>query len=185
MDDEALVERFLTTREPADFQKLVERYKTRVFQLAVSVLGPGGEAEAEEVTQEVFLTLFRKLDQFRGDSRLGSWIYRVTRNESVDRRSRVRHRLPHLPMEALEDRPETATVADPFASTAARQRDQWVAAALEELPDLYRTVLRLKYWMGLDVKEIAETLQAPEGTVKSYLYRARKRLQRHLEEPKP
>ncbi len=180
IDDGILVERFLASRDPDAFAQLVERYRDRVFWLAVSVLGPGGEAEAEEVAQEVFLTLFHKLGQFRGDSRLSSWIYRVAYNESLDRRARSRNRHPHVPIEVALEEPCLARDADPLQNAESAEGQRRLARAIGELPDLYRTVIHQRYWLGLEIGEIAVLLGAPENTVKSYLFRARKRLHQLL-----
>lgn len=180
MDDAALVERFLATGDPEAFRGIVERYREKVFRLAVSILGPGGEAEAEEVAQDVFLVVHERLGGLRGIGALGSWIYRIAYREAIDRVSLARHRRPHLPSDrALADR--EAPRVDPFAGAAARQEAARLGRAMAELPDLYRSVLHLRYWLELDVREIAELLQAPEGTVKSYLYRARRSLRRRLD----
>lgn len=184
MDDAALVERYLSTGDADGFRQIVERYRAKAYRLAVSILGPGNEAESEELVQDVFLVVHDRLGQLRGRSSLGSWIYRITYNEAVDRVSLARHRRPHLPDdEALAGRADPA--ADPFTGAAARQEAARVRAALAELPDLYRSALHLRYWLELDVREIAEVLQAPEGTVKSYLFRARRRLAQVLAEEGP
>jgi RNA polymerase sigma-70 factor (ECF subfamily) len=172
--DADLVAAFLGGDEDA-FAELVRRHKQAVFRLAVSILGPGLEPEAEDVAQEVFLRAFRRLRDFRGESMVGSWLYRIAWNLAVDLKQRARHRLPHLDihsmaLEAVRQSPEL------------RDRERIVLESIEELPDLYRSVVRLHYWMGCGIEEIAAWLGAPEGTVKSYLYRARKRLEQRLAE---
>lgn len=182
MDDAALVEEFQRSGDEASFAALVERHREPVFRLIVSILGAGRHGAAEELTQEVFVKVYRRLGQFRGEARFGSWLYRIAYNQAVDHRSRLRFRLPHLGEEVLEMTPTDAPRDDPFTSASARQSAAAVKECLDRLPDLYRSVLHQHYWLGMTVAEIAELLSAPQGTVKSYLYRARARLHRLLAE---
>ena len=174
MDDEATIAEYLRTREPELFRVLVERHQGRVFRLVASMLGPQADLDAQEVTQEVFLRVHEKLESFRGEARFGSWLYRLAYNRAVEHRRRARIRLPHVPVEAV---PEAAAVAaDPFDEVAEGERRRVVARLVERLPDLYRSVIYMHYWLECSVQEMAETLGVPSGTVKSYLSRARQRL---------
>jgi RNA polymerase sigma-70 factor (ECF subfamily) len=157
-------------RDPEAFRRFVETYSDRVLRLVASILGPWRDADAEDVVQEVFLRAWQRLDQFRGESSIGTWLYRIAWTQAVNRRRAARLRLPHVSLDALADSPSGE---EEMTSVVARRE---VAAAVEELPDVYRTVLFLHYWMGSGVAEIGELLQAPDGTVKSYLSRARQRL---------
>jgi RNA polymerase sigma-70 factor (ECF subfamily) len=170
--DAQLVAAFVQGDESA-FAELMRRHQQAVFRLAVSILGPGLELEAEDVAQEVFIRAFQRLRDFRGESAVSSWLYRIAWNLAVDVKARARYRRPHLEIGSL---PLEASVQDP----AARERERIVLECIDELPDLYRAVVRLHYWMGCRVEEIGAYLGAPEGTVKSYLHRARKRLQQRL-----
>jgi RNA polymerase sigma-70 factor, ECF subfamily len=154
--------------------ELVRRYRARVFRVAVSVLGQDYVPEAEDVTQDVFIRVHAALASFRGEASFGSWIYRIAFNQAVNAKARARYRIPHLTDAAL------ATVEAPGLSPHDRlaldRRNQTVRACVEELPDVYQAALRLYYWMGTGVGEIGELLGVPEGTVKSYLHRARRLL---------
>jgi RNA polymerase sigma-70 factor (ECF subfamily) len=162
-------------RDPEEFRRFVEAYSARVFRLVASILGPWRDAEAEDVVQEVFLRAWQRLDQFRGESSIGTWLYRIAWTQALNRKRTARLRLPHLPLETLAESPSKEQ-----EMTSVIERRE-VAAAVEELPDLYRSVLLLHYWMGCGVAEIGELLPAPEGTVKSYLSRGRDRLRAILE----
>jgi RNA polymerase sigma-70 factor (ECF subfamily) len=123
------------------------------------------------VTQEVFLRFYRALPRFRGDSLVSTWLYRVAFHAAIDVRRQPRYRLPHVVEEetpAAEARP-----ADPL-------RRARLEAQLERLSDMQRSIVRLHYWMGYTVTEIAEMTGRAEGTVKSDLHRARRRLARGL-----
>lgn len=98
------------------FEVLVDRYKDRVFRLAVSIVGPGYAAEAEEVAQEAFLRAYRSLDHFRGESAFGSWLYRITYNLAIDAKRKARMRYPHVGEEALQNR--ATALGNPFSELA-------------------------------------------------------------------
>jgi RNA polymerase sigma-70 factor (ECF subfamily) len=172
VDDESAVAAFASTRDPEAFRVLVDRYQRRVLSLVASVLGPYADMDAQEVAQEVFLRLHEKLQTFRGEARFGSWLYRLAYNRALEHRRRARIRMPHLPLEELGG---TAS-ADPQDLAAEQERSQLVARLVERLPDIYRTVIYMHYWLECSVDEMAETLGVPPGTVKSYLSRARQRL---------
>ncbi len=178
-DDEDVVARAVGGDEQA-FSILFDRYRERVFRLAVSILGPAFVGEAEEVTQEVFLRVHRALGSFRGESKFGTWLYRVTFTQTVNLKSRVRYRVPHLTDELLAL--EKAKAPDALTRLESLRRDAVVAEAIGELPETYQSALRLHYWMGESVAEISTLLGVPPNTVKSYLFRARKLLKVLLRE---
>jgi RNA polymerase sigma-70 factor, ECF subfamily len=173
VDDEAAVSSYLRTRDPELFRLLVERHQGRVFRLVASLLGPWVDLDAQDVTQEVFMRAHEKLADFRGEARFGSWLYRLAFNRALEHRRRARFRLPHVSFEAQGA--ETGVPGEP----GDQERQMVVARLLERLPDVYRTVIHMHYWLGCSVDEIAESLSVPAGTVKSYLSRARQRLRDH------
>jgi RNA polymerase sigma-70 factor (ECF subfamily) len=173
VDDEPLVAEYLRARDPELFRVLVERHQARVFRLVAGLLGPFADRDAQEVTQEVFLRAHEKLASFRGEARFSSWLYRLAYNYTLQHRRRARLRLPHVSVEALEN---LTAAGGPHEAAAERQRQLKVERLLEGLPDLYRTVVYLHYWLDATVEEIGELTGAPAGTVKSYLSRARQRL---------
>jgi RNA polymerase sigma-70 factor, ECF subfamily len=178
MDDEKVVARFLETGDRAIFGILVERYQDRIFHLVASVLGPYSGADAEEVCQEVFLRLYRKIRQFTGQAGFGTWLYRIAYNLAIDWKRRARFKLPHVPIEEIPSL--AASSSDPLEDVLTKETKDLVATAMEDLPDLYRTALYLFYWQERPVEEIAELLGIPEGTVKSQLFRARNLLKAKL-----
>lgn len=180
MDDALLVREFQRSGSPAHFDALVERHKGAVFRLILSILGSGHRGEAEELTQEVFLRVYRKLGQFRGDAKFSSWLYRIAYNQAVSHRARARFRMPHVGEEVLQMAPSTRPEDDPLTRAADSETASTVKECIAQLPDLYRSVLNLYYWMGMTVPEIAKALSAPEGTIKSYMHRARAKLHKLL-----
>jgi RNA polymerase sigma-70 factor, ECF subfamily len=175
-DDAALVRELQRTGDEDLFRTLVLRHKRRVFRLAAAVLGPGHEAEAEDLTQEAFLLVFRKLDSFRGDSAFSTWLLHLTRNLAIDRRRHADHRRPHVSDDALATLPAVGGGADPEEAASASQQSERLLRQVERLPDPQRTVVYLHYWMESPVAEIAELLELKRETVKSHLFRARQRL---------
>lgn len=182
MDDAQLVREFQRTADPASFAQLVERHRERVFRLVLSILGRGHEGEAEELAQDVFVKVHRKLEQFRGDAEFSSWLYRVAYNQALDHRSTLRFKAHHVSEEALATTPGSDRVSNPLEATLSADLKSTMKECLAELPDLYRSILHLHYWMGMTVAEISETLSTPTGTIKSYMHRARAKLTGLLEE---
>ena len=162
------------------FAELVRRHSARVFRLAVSILGREFVPEAEDVAQEVFLKAHHAIQSFRGEAEFGSWIYRITFNQAVNRKARVRFRSRHVDETALARAvaPEPA----PDRRMEIAQRDEALAESIRNLPEVYRSALRLYYWLGAGVGEVAALLGVPENTAKSYLHRARKLLHAMLKE---
>ncbi len=166
------------------FTILVDQHRERVFRLALSVLGPGGAAEAEDVAQEVFLTVFRRLHTFRNESRFATWLYRITYRRAIDVRRRARFRLPHTGDEVLAALPATdaagRTIAHPFSEAISVEERIRLYAAVEALPELQRSAVYLHYWLGETVEAIGRLLGRRPGTIKSCLHRARAKLARLL-----
>jgi RNA polymerase sigma-70 factor (ECF subfamily) len=162
------------------FAELVRRHKAQVFRLAVSILGREFIPEAEDVTQEVFLKVHNAIASFRGEAEFSSWIYRITFNQAVNLKARVRFRSPHADETALYDVATPEPGPEQRAEVA--QRNQALADCMGTLPEVYQSALRLYYWLGCDVGEVAELLGVPENTAKSYLHRARQILHGMLKE---
>ncbi|HQZ18291.1 MAG TPA: sigma-70 family RNA polymerase sigma factor [Vicinamibacteria bacterium] len=176
--DEELV-RLARNGDPAAFDEIVERHKGAVFRAALSALR--NREDAEDVTQETFITAYRKLDSFRGESRLRTWLSRIAWNRSMDHRRRGRFRsFLHLDepdaveLPSLEADPERATLA---ASAHARVRRE-----IDRLPETLRDTLLLASAGDLDYASIAEMLGVREGTVKSRVFEARAMVRLALQE---
>ena len=178
MDDLELVGRCRNNDRDA-FRTLVERYQDRVFRLVASILGPHADLDAEEITQDVFLRVHRKLDQFRGESQFSSWLYRIAYNAALDRRRTARLKLTHVEIEVLHG---LRSKSDPLHELKENQRNALVATAAEDLPDLYRTVLNQYYWMDCSIDEISAYIGAPAGTIKWRVSEARRLIRQRLDE---
>jgi RNA polymerase sigma-70 factor (ECF subfamily) len=146
-------------------EALYHRFKRRVFSLVARIAGSG---DAEEVSQEVFVRIFRGLPRFRGESQLSTWIYRLAVN---------------APLSHVERRPRRAEGEEALAHIPAREgpkSDPYLAARLQKalvaLPAGYRAVLVLHDVEGLAHEEIAEILGCRVGTSKSQLHKARAKM---------
>lgn len=178
--DEWLIERCQKAADQEAFAELVRRYRGPVFRLAVSVLGQAFVADAEDVAQDVMVRVHRALPAFRGESRFATWVYRIAFNEALNAKARARYRSPHVGDDALSTRAAPERGADEQLQEARRR--QAVLEAVSELPEVYQSALRLHYWLGASIRDIADMLDAPENTVKSYLHRARRLLHAKLAE---
>ena len=159
---------------------VVRRFQDRVYGLALAMTG--NATDAEEVSQDTFLGVFKGLPAFRGDASLGTWIYRVAANAAL----MIRRKKRRKPALSLEDaRPEFAEdeaghvrtpgawVLTPDEAVLSGELKRLIETAITELSDKYRLVLLLKDVEGFTNEEAAETLGLTIPTVKARLHRAR------------
>jgi len=173
-DESVLVER-ARAGDTAAFERLYRDNAGRVLALCWRLCG-GDRALAEDMVQEAFVRAWKKLDLFKGDSRFGTWLHRLTVNLVLSDR---RIRLKRVKMEQpIEERPEVddGVVRDPDAGL---ERD--LEAAIASLPERARTVLVLYDIEGYKHAEIAEMTGMAEGSSKAQLHRARKLVREILE----
>lgn len=156
--------------EARAMERLYHQYKRRVFGMAHRIVGA---SDAEEVAQEVFVRIFRALSNFRGDSALSTWIYRLTVNAALSHLAK-RGRRQEVGDDGLTELP-APPVAERDSALAAR-----IEAALAELPPGYRAILVLHDVEGLSHEECAAILECRVGTCKSQLHKARARMRELL-----
>jgi RNA polymerase sigma-70 factor, ECF subfamily len=182
----ALIQRCAAGEQEACAESSHERM---VFQLALHLMGD--RDEALDLSQEVFLRVFRTLHAFRGQSALRTWIYRIAINQARNRQRwwRRRRRSDQVQLEHhVQDHGELRQPGDGDAPDRAFARQEMAKrlwAALDELPFDQRTVIVLREIDGMSYDEIAESLNVAVGTVKSRLTRARQTLRRELQEVRP
>lgn len=170
--DRDLIAAVLDGSEDA-FEELVNRYKDRLF----SLLGRycRDSVECEDLAQEVFLKVFRKLHTFHHDSQFFTWLYRIAANAATDHLSRASSRRLRL----VEDTAIFERGDEDHESPTAPLEQLELASVTREivasLPEKFRTILILREFEGLSYTDIAETLDIQLGTVESRLFRARKR----------
>jgi len=171
--ERTLVRNCLKGRERAQ-RYLYEAYVDAVFHTCLRICG--SSADAEDITQETFIRVFRRLKTFNGDSSLGAWIKRIAVNTSLNH-LRGQHQIT-----ALEDAPEPSSPAETrelFPSEGLTV--ERIHRAIQQLPSGGRAVLSLHLLEGYQHKEIAAILGITESTSKSQYHRARKLLQSILE----
>jgi RNA polymerase sigma-70 factor (ECF subfamily) len=184
MSDDELVEG-IQAENPLAFEELVNRYSMRVFTLANRVTKH--KEDAEDVMQEVFVSVMRKITAFRGQSSFSSWIYRVTLNCAL-MRLRKRRQDKSISMEDMMSQvlavPNRVNTFNSEGESFRRRSElrEALTAAIEELPKDYRPVFILRDVDGFSSLEVSEMLGISVPAVKSRLHRARISLQRHLSE---
>lgn len=183
-----LIERLIARDERA-FNELVRAYERRVFGLVLRMLG--NRAEAEDLSQEVFVQVFKAIGTFRGDSKLSTWIYRIAVNLCKNRAkyNRVRHANEQDELEDVAERvplgearrANVGQVERPDEMVAGRQVEAIVAQAITEIEPTFRECLVLRDVEELSYEEIGEITGLPPGTVKSRIFRARAQLKELVE----
>jgi RNA polymerase sigma-70 factor, ECF subfamily len=156
------------------FDVLVARHRRSVYQLCYRLLGT--HEDATDAAQEVFLRAFRALPRFKGESSVGTWLYRIAVNLCLNRRA---IRTPHT--EPLDDRDlRAASGPDAMGRLLDEERAARVRAAIARLPDRQRAALILRVYHELSHQEIARVLGSSEGAVKANFFHALRNLRRLL-----
>jgi len=178
----------LRYHEPMAAERLTTRYGERAYRLARRITGNG--QDAEEVVQDAFWTVVRKIDTFRGESAFGSWLYRIVTNASYQKLRSRQSRRDELSLgDVLPLFDERGCHTEPVADWSSRTDDPSIqvelrtelTAAIDELPAAYRTVLVLRDIEGRSHAEIADTLGLNVCVVKTRAHRARLFLRKRLE----
>ena len=186
--DTQLIRRLQVGDEEA-VRELEDRYGHRIFQMALRQMK--NREDAEEVTQDVLMKVYRKIDKFRGDAALSSWIYRITFNTAMSRlRTHRAERATQLERDRLlaqkdsTDAPTPRQPADwsrmPDEELLRRQLREAVEHALPTLPEIYRVPVVLRDIEGLTTEEASTLLRVKDQTLKSRLHRGRVMLRRQL-----
>ncbi len=167
----------LRRREPQAFATLVRAFEGRIFNLIYRMLGDA--EEARDVGQDVFVTVFRSIGQFRGEARLSTWVYRIATNH-------CRNRLKYLSrrgggrsesLDGFIEKPDQAVLGErlprPDQEAAGYRLEAALQQAIQALDPEHREILVLRDIQGVSYQEIEDITGLPAGTVKSRLHRAR------------
>jgi RNA polymerase sigma-70 factor (ECF subfamily) len=154
------------------FDLIVKNFSGKVMRLAYSILG--NRALAEDLTQDVFVRIWRALPAYRGLSSVSTWIYSITRNTCLTalKRDRAKNAISAISLDEPLIRAEAESEA--FLPRGSSVID--LQSLLSKVPEKHRQVLMLFYMEEKSYEEVARQLDLPIGTVKTYLYRARKTL---------
>lgn len=174
-DDRAIVQR-VVGGEQAAFSVLMRRYNQQLYRLARAIVRD--DAEAEDALQEAYMSAYRSLSQFRGDSSLSTWLSRLVINECLKRmrrRERRQNVIPMVPSPADEELERVACDESgaPDESADRAQMHRLLERRIDALPESFRAVFVLRSVQELTVEETAECLGIPAETVRSRHFRAR------------
>ena len=152
----------LRAGDPAALAQLVHRYQHRLYRYFVRVVRD--PAAADDLFQQTWLNVVRRIRSYDPDRSFDTWLFSIAHNVAIDL-------LRRRPAESLDDRDFAASVAGPLETVLAGERKAQLAAALEQLPALYREALSLRFEEGMKLEEIADVIHAPLSTVKSRVHR--------------
>jgi RNA polymerase sigma-70 factor (ECF subfamily) len=155
------------------YEELVHAYQGIAFRTAYVIVR--NSADAEDAAQDGFVKAWRALGRFRPGAPFRPWLLQIVANEARNR-LRSAGRRASLALRAAAQEPSGDAAPSPEASLLSAERRAGLLAAVNELPDDQRTVVSLRYFLGLSEQEVAETLDVPQGTVKSRTARALERL---------
>lgn len=164
----------------AAFEKLIENYQKKVYNIVYRMIG--NPDDASELTQEVFIRVFRSIRNFKEESQFSTWIYKIATNICLDEfRKQKKHKVISLDEEIKSDEGEMKRQIEdnkpqPDIIAERNELKKTVRNAILALPDEYRIVIIMRDIKGLSYEEIAQITKCPEGTVKSRINRARKAL---------
>ncbi len=192
--DRRLVKR-LKEGDDRAFQELVSTYQNRIFSLTLRFMG--NREEAEDLAQEVFLTVFRAIGSYRGDGRFYTWLYRIASNTCKNRLKYLKGRHHHRSID-IEDSPQAqlpaqeggarqslqSQVPGPEAAVQGNRLQRAIQEEIAQLDAEHRLLIVLRDIQGLSYQDIIRITGLPAGTLKSRLHRARlalkKRMDRHM-----
>ncbi len=177
ISEKEIIERVLGGDANA-FEELVLRYEGTVYNLALRMVS--NREDAADMTQETFIKAYNSLSSFRGDSKFSVWLYRICSNVCLDF-LRSKSRRPQTSLTSLDDDDDVQLdipdhAAGPEEQLMKKLSMQSVSEGLERLPDKQRQILAMRELGGMSYAEIGQALSLEEGTVKSRIFRARKKL---------
>ncbi len=183
-EEQALLER-IRNGDESGFEVLVKEHTGKIVGLAWRLVG--NREDAEDLAQEAFLRLHRSLPDFRGESRISTWLYRTTTRLAIDylRRERIKRKVFFFRKD--NDAPDPVELAsdprqDPGREFQSQEAMLALRRSLHKLSTRQQVVFTLRHYEGLPLKEIAEHLGVETGTVKAHLHRAVTQLRKDLVE---
>jgi RNA polymerase sigma-70 factor, ECF subfamily len=183
-DESELIER-LTKGDESAFKELFELYKIKVFNTAAGFLT--NESDAEDITQEVFIQVFRSVKHFKEKSKLSTWIYRITTSKCLDllRKKKTKKRFAFVTeifgKEDKDKEEEFVNYEHPGVETEKLELSKILFREIDKLPDNQRIAFVLNKVENLSYKEISEVLDTSVSSVESLIFRAKTNLKKRLE----
>jgi RNA polymerase sigma factor (sigma-70 family) len=155
------------------FAVLVDRYKDLVFTLALRMLK--NREEAEEVSQDTFIKVYKSLSKFKGDSKFSTWIYRITYNSCLDTLKKYKQEYQLVTIDEYTER-EIVTLDNAFDALAEKEQQQAIEDCLQSLPKEDSFLLTLYYFEEQSIEDISKIVGLTANNVKVKLFRSRKKL---------
>ncbi len=183
MNEEKLISELKNGSEPA-FKELVEKYQNIVVNTCFRFVW--NKEDAEDITQEVFCSVFRSISGFREGSQLSTWIYRISVTESLDfirkrnRKKRIGNFLKVFGITSQVEQVAAPQSANPDTCFEVNERLRIIHQAINSLPDSQKVAFTLSKIDGLNYKEIAKIMETTLSSVESLIHRAKKNLQKKL-----
>ena len=179
MTDKGILDQLLAGDELA-FEKVVKQYQLMVVRTAFGYLK--NQDEAEDLAQEVFISVFENIQKFRGDANLKTWIFRITINKSINqlRKQKWKNALQRLENVFSQNGNEIADPTNPHKELLYKHQENAIDVALSKLPENQRTAFILHKYDELPQQEIAQIMNVSISAVESLVFRAKQRLQQLL-----
>jgi RNA polymerase sigma-70 factor (ECF subfamily) len=186
LEEKQLIQALKNSDESA-FRELVKKHELNVYNTCIGMLG--NEDNAKDISQDVFIEVFRSIHKFRGDSKISTWLYRLAVNKSLNHiRDNKKHRIVRSIQRFFTKEENERLDLQDFSSQNAEQeieQDEHSKAlhnALDKLPENQKTAFVLKNYDNLSYKQISEIMELSNSSVESLIHRAKVNLQKHLEE---
>lgn len=153
------------------FNKIIEMYGETIYTIAINTLQD--EIAAQDVTQEIFIKIFKGLPSFRGDSKISTWIYRIAKNACYNYFKREKKFYNWAQLDLAMG---ISSQNDPEQKYDKTQEKERLHTAISQLPPNHRLAINLYYFNDLSYRETADIMELPLNTLKSYIHRAKKQL---------
>ncbi len=182
-NEQVLIDR-ISSGDSTAFQEFVGRYKKKIYYVAYDITGD--HDDAEDVSQEVFIKVFRSLKTFRRNAKISSWLYQISVNASIDllrkKSSKPEKSMDDIEREDIQENlPGSGTRAqNPERSAEDLIIQKHISEALQKVSPKERSVFVMRHYNELKIREIAEILNISPGTVKALFYRATRKLRKEL-----
>jgi len=179
VDEDAQLVAKARNGDASAFGTLVRKHQERIARLAQRILS--STRDIEDVTQEIFLRAYTGLNRFRGESTFGTWLTRICINYCAKQRRKQSPEQISLEESDLAKSLSNPQTMQPDIQVERQERDRQISEAIDRLPSKYRLVVVLRYFEGYSCEQIAQILDCPATTVRTWLFRAHARLARKLQ----
>lgn len=177
LEDFQLIDEAVTNNDEQAYAKLLQRYKRPVYHMILKMVR--NVDDAEDLTIESFAKAFRSLHRFKKDFTFSTWLFRIATNNTIDYIRKKKLNTLSIDNTYTDDNGESVSLEvedenlNPQEETIRQQKAEILMVFVDKLPPKYQKLVRLRYYHELSYEEIAKELEAPLGTVKAQLHRAR------------